>query len=433
LNPVSFNSNFSWGASYVYSNIREQVRGFGNTAGNPLTKEWARAQFDSRHQITYNLGYNFFDWVRVNWFGRFQSGSPFTPMVSGDVNGDGYFNDRAYIPGATSANAVVSQGINNLLQAGSTQAKECLAKQVGKLAARNSCQGPWYTSANMSLSLNPIKMHMPQRATVSFSVSNPLGAADLLMHGSDGLRGWGQPSFPDASLLYVRGFDPVLQSYKYEVNQGFGKTNKALSGFRSPVTLTAMMRFDIGPTRERQMLTQQLDRGRRTAGTKQPEAFLRLLVINGSTPNPMTPILRQQDSLKLTSLQADSIAVINRNYTIKAEQIWGPIVKEFAALPDNYSHDAVYDRYIKARKATIDLMISFAPAVKGLLTDAQWRKLPAFVASNLDPRYLASIRNGTPMFTGNGGFGGGGFEGLFAGRVETIVGGGGGGVTIIRQ
>ncbi len=432
VSPVSFNGNFSWGASYVYSNVREQVRGFSNTAGNPLLKEWARSPFDSRHQIVYNVGYNFFDWVRVNWFGNFRSGSPFTPMVAGDINGDGYSNDRAYIPAASSA--VVSQGIQNLLQTGSNEAKDCLSSQVGKLAARNSCQGPWYSTANMSISLNPIKLHMPQRATISFSVSNPLGAADLLMHGSDKLRGWGQPSFPDANLLYVRGFDPATQAYRYEVNQRFGSTNTALGGFRTPVTLTASMRFDIGPTRERQMLTQQLDRGRRTEGTKISEAFLRGLVINGGTPNPMAPILRQQDSLKLTAMQADSIAVLNRMYTIKAEQIWGPVVREFVALPNNYDKNLVYDRYITARKATIDLMISIAPAVKGLMTDVQWRKLPAFVASNLDTRYLASIRNGTAMFVGNGGFGGGGFEGMFAAMGMRIEGGGGGGnVVIIRQ
>ncbi len=430
VSPVSFNANFSWGASYVYSNVHEQVRGFSNTAGNPLLKEWARSPFDSRHQIVYNLGYNFFDWVRVNWFGNFRSGSPFTPMVAGDVNGDGYSNDRAYI--ASGSTSLVSQGIDNLLKNGSDQARACLGSQLGKLAARNSCQGPWFTTANLSISLNPVKMHMPQRASISFSLSNPLGAADLLLNGSDKLRGWGQPSSPDQSLLYVRGFDPAAQSYKYEVNQRFGSTNTALGGFRTPVTLTAAMRFDIGPTRERQMLTQQLDRGRRTEGTKISEAFLRGLVINGGTPNPMAPILRQQDSLKLTAVQADSIAVLNRMYTIKAEQIWGPVVKQFVALPDNYDRNAVYDRYIAARKTTIDLMISIAPSVKHLLTEAQWRKLPAFVASNLDPRYLTSIRNGTAMFTGTGGFGG--FEGMFAG-MATMMGGGGGGqeIRIIRQ
>jgi len=32
-----------------------------------------------------------------------------------------------------------------------------------------------------------------------------------------------------------------------------------------------MIRFDLGPTRERQALTQQLDRGRTARGTKAPE------------------------------------------------------------------------------------------------------------------------------------------------------------------
>ena len=35
--------------------------------------------------------------MSVTAFGRFQSGNPFTPSVSGDVNGDGYNNDRAFI------------------------------------------------------------------------------------------------------------------------------------------------------------------------------------------------------------------------------------------------------------------------------------------------------------------------------------------------
>ncbi len=60
-----------------------------------------------------------------------------------------------------------------------------------------------------------------------------------------------------------------------------------------------MMRFDVGPSRERQMLTQQLDRGRRTQGTKL-RSVLKAMYGSGGVPNPMAPILRQQDSLKLT-------------------------------------------------------------------------------------------------------------------------------------
>src|SRR6185503_18758345 len=90
LSPVTFSTDFSWGIGYVYSNLRERIRGFNNTAGNPLDLEWARSPFDSRHQISYNIGYNFFDAIRVNWFGSFRSGAPYTPVVSGDINGDGY-------------------------------------------------------------------------------------------------------------------------------------------------------------------------------------------------------------------------------------------------------------------------------------------------------------------------------------------------------
>lgn len=431
LSPATFSSSLSWSLAYVYSNVREQFRGFSSTVGDPLSKEWGRSSFDSRHQITYNVGYNFFDWVRVNWFGQFRSGSPFTPMIAGDVNGDGYINDRAFVfaPNAASDPAV-GAAMSSLLANGSDAARECLSKQLGQLAARNSCQAPWSSNASMSFSFNPIKVRMPRRATLSFQLSNPLGAADLLLHGSSGLKGWGQPSFPDASLLYVRGFDPVTQKYRYDVNQRFGSTNQA-AGFRIPVTLTAMMRFDIGPTREKQLLTQQLDRGRRTEGTKVPENFLRAIFSSGGIPNPLGTILRQQDSLKLTSAQADSIAALNRAYSIRNDAIWSPVAKYFAELPANYDHEDAYDRYMTARKATVDLLSKIGPTVKDLLTPEQRRKLPAFVASYLEPRYLASIRSGTATFTGNSGFGGAAFgDATFTAAVGA---GGGQAITIIRQ
>jgi hypothetical protein len=275
---------------------------------------------------------------------------------------------------------------------------------------------------------------MPQRATLSLQLSNPLGAADLLLHGSNKLRGWGQPSFPDQSLLYVRGFDPPAQRYRYEVNQRFGATNQALGGFRVPVSLTAMLRFDLGPTRERQLLTQQLDRGRKTEGAKTPEPLLKAIYGTGSIPNPMATILRQQDSLKLTSVQADSIAVLNRMYTIRNDAIWTPVAKYLAELPASYDQGVAYEHYIQARKATVDLLTKIVPAVKNLLTPEQRRKLPAFIASYLEPRYLASIRSGTATFTGSSAFGVGpifaGGEAMFAGAAAAGV---GGNITIIRQ
>jgi len=429
LSPTRFSTSLSWSTWYTHTQVREQFRGFSSTVGNPLDVAWGKSA-STPHQIGYSVGYNFFDFLRVNWFGQFRSGMRYTPMVAGDINGDGSSNDRAFIfaPTTTGLDPAVAVGMQGLLASGSQSARKCLSSQLNKLAGRNTCEGPWTSTASMSFSFNPVKVRMPQRASLSFQLSNPLGAADLMVNGSGNLRGWGQTSIPDAALLYVRGFEAATATtpgrYRYEVNSRFGATNPAFNQFRAPVTLTALLRFDVGPTRERQMLTQQLDRGRRTQGNKAPELLLRAMFGNGGIPNPLAAILRDQDTLKLTSKQADSIATLNRRYIIKLDGIWTPIVRDYSALPDTYDHDEVYHRYIIARRQTVDFMKQLAPQVKGLLTDEQFRMLPAFIASYLDTRYLASIRSGTAGL-GTGGFGGGGF--MPAGGEFIMAGGGGGG------
>ena len=435
LAPVSFSTRFTWNASYVYSNVREQFRGFSSTVSNPLDVAWGRASFDSRHQIVYSLGYNFWDAIRVSWFGQFRSGQPFTPVISGDVNGDGYSNDRAFIfdPKVSDNDPAVASEMQRLLTSGSAAARDCLARQIGQLAKRNSCQGPWMSSATLSISFNPAKIRMPQRASIQFQLSNPLAAADMLFHDDDNLKGWGQLATPDPSLLYVRGFDPSTNRYKYEVNQRFGATNPQFSAFRAPVTLTAMVRFDVGPTRERQLLTTQLNRGRTLPGQKLPEPMLRVVYgQGGGIQNPLATILRQQDSLHLTAKQADSIASLNRWYTLRNDSIWAPVAKYMGTLPDHYDQGAAYERYITARHATIDLLTKIGPEVKGLLTPEQRRKLPAFVASYLEPRYLASIRSGTATFVG-GMFPVAGAPGPAGGGNVFVGAGGGAQQVIIRQ
>jgi Carboxypeptidase regulatory-like domain len=426
VSPTSFNSTFTWGLSYVYAQTREQYRGFTSTSGNPLDVAWGRSGFDSRHQFQYRLTYNAFDWVRVGWFGSFRTGTPYTPTVIGDINGDGYSNDRAYIfnPAAT-ADTALANGMRSLLASGSGSARDCLESQLGQIASRNSCQGPWTTTANLTFSFNPIKVRMPQRATLQFQLSNPLGAADMLLHGENGMHGWGQNAIPSNQLLYVRGFDPASQRYRYEVNQRFGATAVGQTIARTPVTLTTMLRFDVGPTRERQALTQMLDRGRKLDGTKAPEALLKAFGPIGIT-NPMAAILRQADTLELTSEQADSIAVLNRAFTIKLDSAWSPVAKYLAALPKDYDQGDAYGRYREAREVSVDALMKVAPAVRSLLTAEQMRRLPTYITPFLDHRYLASVRSGSAgtglgmiMLPGGGGM------------AMPMVGGGGGGAQII--
>jgi len=424
LSPMTFSSSLTWSLGYVYGNVREQYRGFQSTVGDPRATAWSRSGMDARHQVQYQVGYNFLDAIRVSWFGSIRSGSPYTPLVGGDVNGDGLSgNDRAFIADpSTTTDPALASSMRTLLASASGDARTCLQKQLGQLAGRNSCGGAWTQTAFLSVSFNPLKLHLPQRANISFQVNNPIGAADLLLHGENNLRGWGQQAQPDATLLYVRGFNPLTQRYTYDVNQRFGSILPAVTTTRQPVTVTAMMRFDLGPARERQLLTQQLDRGRRLPGQKANETLLNMMYgAGGVVINPMTMILRQTDSLHLTSAQGDSLATINRTYLIKLNRLWSPVIKELAGLSDDYKHDDAYSLYKKTREATVDMLMEIAPRVKDILTPAQRRKLPPIVASHLDQRYLTSIRSATVGGTASGPF-------------FSMMGGGGGAtsVTIMR-
>ncbi|MNC98277.1 hypothetical protein D3C83_161880 [compost metagenome] len=71
----------------------------------------------------------------------------------------------------------------------------------------------------------------------------------------------------------------------------------------------------------------------------------------------------------------------------------------------------------------MDLLLQLTPRINKLLTKEQKRKLPAFISSYLDKRYLASIRSGT---AGAGFAGGGGIE-------AAVMGAGGGDRVMIRS
>jgi hypothetical protein len=304
--------------------------------------------------------------------------------------------------------------MSQLLANTSGATRECLEKQIGRIAERNSCRTPWTSSASLGITLDRAKFRMPQRGSITMSLSNPLGAADLLFNGSNGLRGWGQNAIPDQSLLYVRGYDAANSRYLYQVNQRFGATRPQFVTLRSPAVLTVSMKVDLGPTSESQMLTQYMRPGRSLPGSPVPAALL--AQIAQTMPNPMPQIIYQQDSLGLTVFQADSIASMSRAYAFAADSVWAPVVSYLAALPAGYDEGEAYHRFMEARSAQIDMLMEAGRAIRQLLTPKQMRKIPSYLGNFLDPRYLTLIRNGSAMYINNAGQFGGGFEAGFAGE-----------------
>lgn len=404
LSPINRGvTKFSWSAAYTYQNLREQVSGFSSTAGNPVDLEWARSA-QGPHQISYSFRYTLFKLVAIGWNGSFRSGASYTPNIASDVNGDGYSNnDRAFIYNpATTSDPAFGAALQQLIDNSNGAARSCLVSQMGRIAARNSCRGPWQANGSLNISVDRVKFRLPNRTSVQFALSNPMGAADLLFHSNGKLSGWGQNITPDASLLYVRGFDPATKQYKYEVNQRFGKTNPQYLTNRSPVSVTLTFKVDLGPTRERQMLAQQFGYAMKESDRRGWESNYRSIGSNG-IQNPMTTILRQQDSLKLTSLQADSIASMNRRYVYRTDSLWTPVARRFAALDSSFRMGAEYDTYLTARHDQIDFMIAVVNSLRELLTPAQRRKLPLSINNMLDPQYLKAMRNGSGMYIPFGG------------------------------
>jgi hypothetical protein len=337
------------------------------------------------------LTYNLKNAVTFAWGGRVTSGSRYTPTVASDVNGDGRANDRAFIFDPQDASIT---GMQHLLENGSGSARNCLRRQLGSFAERNSCVGPWTMgNTNLRITLNPTRLRLPQRTTISFTVSNPIGAADLLLHGENRLHGWGQTPALDQTLYFVRGFDPQTSKYRYEVNQRFGSTRANQTTSRTPVVLTMQMGFDMAPTRDWQNLRQQLDRGRSRGGAKMTETSLRQYS-SGIFPNPMSRILQSAEQMHLTRKQADSLATMSRRFTRLVDSVWAPAAKELAALPKDYDRTAAQQRLVSARAVAVDYLIIAAPHVKSMLTKGQMRVLSSGIASMLEPRYLELLRVG---------------------------------------
>jgi len=409
LSPVRFNSSFQWNLNYVWQRVVDLTRGFngGNTASDPYLTQWARAGSDARHQFNLTANYTFKNAVAFTMFARVQSGNPFTPMVAGDVNGDGYNNDRAFVFNpATGGDSAVASGITNLLNNAPSAVRKCLSRQLGTIAGRNSCEGPWVTTMSARIAFMPGTAKLPQRATVSIGIANPLTGIDALVHGSNNLHGWGQPQPVDPTLLYVRGFDAVTQQYKYDVNPRFGANRLASSVNRAPTQLTLDVRLDVGPERERQDLNLQLRAGRTGKGQKLSEQALRQRYIR-NYPNPFEQMLRQHDSLGLSDEVSDSIAILNKRYSAIIDSLWTPVAKYLAALPNDYDLSAAYDKVSTAANKSLDQMAIFGPAAKQLLTAEQIRKLPPFIALFLDDKAIRNVRPGM-QGRGPGAFGGGG-------------------------
>ena len=249
----------TWDLNYTWTRSRLLVGPLsapgapaGSAGADPFRPEWADAPYTPRHllQGTWHV------WpgppgarAKFQVRGQVASGLPFTPRVAGDVNGDGAANDRAFVwdPAAAPDSAVAS-GMRALLDRAPGGVRDCLRRQAGSVAAPNACRGSWTASLDLAAELQYGRQRgtTASRYTVWLVARNLPAGADQLLHGTDGLRGWGQVSFADPTLLSVRGFDAERREYRYEVNPRFGSSARNPAAPRTPFAFSVQVRVALG-------------------------------------------------------------------------------------------------------------------------------------------------------------------------------------------
>lgn len=216
----------------------------GQTSGRGLIDpDRTSSDFDRRHQFLLTATIPLVKGLELTTIARASSGAPYTPSVAGDINADGARNDRAFIFDPAQSGPLASD-MRRLLDEAPGRVRECLTSQLAAIAARNSCRGPWQVSTDLQLNWRPTFWGLDQRLALSMVTSNLLGGLDQLFHGDD-LHGWGASYRPDATLLIVRGFDPVTQQFDYQVNQRFGDVRSA-QALRQPFQLGVQLRLTLG-------------------------------------------------------------------------------------------------------------------------------------------------------------------------------------------
>lgn len=370
--------------SYTFADARAQggvgfggaAGGFGSatTAGNPNDREWAQSSFARRHNIIATVTHPLTSSFEITAIGRMTSGAPFTPLVSADINGDGQRNDRAFIyDPATAVDPELVAGMTKLLETSGNSARSCLQSQIGTLSSRNSCNGPWQPSFDLQLNWRPTAFKLDRRLTFSLVTANLIGGLDQALHGSNNLRGWGSFSQPDNTLLYVRGFDPATNRYKYEVNERFGAVRGNQTGIRLPFQVGFNIRYTLGPdqTRDRLRAVFGAPAGGRLTGEGIAAGVGRFF------PNVPLQIIEARDSIGLTDaevaklkLLADSIQVQVDSLTAQARAV----VEKEGGNPDPAVLFGVklrpfFERGTRLRTAGTD-------GAKAILTADQWTRVP---------------------------------------------------------
>lgn len=377
--------------SYTLAHANGQTDGVDVPAfGGMSEKTNSATLFDYRHQVLLQAGWMFSSGLNASVFVNATSGAPYTPSVSGDVNGDGISYDRAFVFSSVAFSEVGDgQAYERLLATAPRSAADCVRSQFGREARLNSCRAPWSVISNVRVSRHATLGKFPA-ADISVNLSNPLAMVDRALHGNR-QRGWGKPTNVDPVLYSVTGFNAVSQQFRYSPNPQFGKDRLGL-GSGAGFLLTLQIKIDFSTPVAEQTLQKFLSPGRgRNPGPRFSPETMKLRYAE-LVPSIYQQILEQSDSLLLTRSQIAALTAADVPFSAQLDTIWKGLTNYLTALPDNYDAAEALRKVNSATDSAWSLSQSQAPKIKSILAAIQIDYLPLIPRLLITSKERVSIR-----------------------------------------
>jgi len=219
--------------SFTSSTSFSQLR-FGRVwGGNLLDQTATRSTFEQRHRLIGQAMYTLRTKTDIGVIYMGESGSPYTYIASGDLNGDGLtLNDPVYVP--KNANEpyemlFLTSTFGGVSYTPAQQAAAfeefiistpCLNENRGRLLPRNECIAPWTNTVNVKLRQSFRTLRL-QHVTVELDIFNFLNLLD---------KKWGLQRSPGTSPVtlltsgnYVNGTRMEFGHPTYRFNPGYTK------------------------------------------------------------------------------------------------------------------------------------------------------------------------------------------------------------------
>jgi hypothetical protein len=228
------------GASYTYTSAQDNssyscctategytnpsVGAFGpNEVGDAgdTQRAWGPSDFVRNHTIVLEARTRLPLGLRFNAFWRLQSGSPWTPEQSGDLNGDGIrFNDRPFIYAPADLPLAAADPAEQQVQrdryAGYLDAYECVGQHVGQIIPRNPCRFGWFNRLDLRIA-KTIDTFGEQRLELQLDLFNVMNGINREWGRYKGIFG------ANRNLVAPDGYDAVNNQILYTVPQNFGR------------------------------------------------------------------------------------------------------------------------------------------------------------------------------------------------------------------